>query len=308
LKNMKNELQTLRSAGAGNTARIQELEKEISQQVAALNGDYYAKWQFKYKQNPDITSFFDRYVQRNYRNMTPGMVENLKNKGYVMDHIDFKQFRNPTSAGSASMDLDLGPVDRFTGKEPSWVMKSDGSRVDIKTFMNDAQASMNETYRKMFGISAPMSDMNLVTSAHKEAFSTTRLLDKNVDFSTLSADEVASIGKVLKVKVEGIEGNKLLTETTKLQAKCREASKEIDNMLMKKLDADLKMAAPGSPDYKQILAQKEYWTRMNQKIKQIGTQESDPVTISRINREISQETGGKDASRVVNDLMNIFGR
>jgi hypothetical protein len=240
--------------------------------------------------------------------MTPDMVQSLQNKGYVMDYIDFKQFRNPTSAGSASMDLDLGPVDRFTGKEPRWVMKSDGSKVDIKTFMNDAQASMNETYRKMFGISAPLSDMNLVTSAHKEAFSTTKLLDKNVDFTTLASDDVASIGKVLKVKVEGIEGNKLLTQTTKLQAKCREASKEIDNMLMKKLDADLKMAAPGSFDQKQIQAQKEYWANMNRRIKQIGTQESDPVTISRINREISQETGGKDASQVINDLMRAFGR
>lgn len=308
LKNMKNELQTLRSASVRNTARIQELEKEISHHVAALNGDYYAKWQFKYKQDPEITAFFDRYVQRNYRNMTPDMVKSLQNKGYVMDHIEFKQFRNPTSAGSASMDLDLGPVDRLTGKEPSWVLKNDGTRVDIKTFMNDAQTSMNETYRKMFGISAPLSDMNLVTSAHQEAFSTTKLLDKNVDFTTLATDDVASIGKVLKVKVEGIEGNKLLTQTTKLQAKCREASKEIDNMLMKKLDADLKMAAPGSLDQKQIQAQKTYWTNMNQKIKQIGTQESDPVTISRINREISLETGGKDASQVISDLMKAFGR
>lgn len=308
LKNMKNELQTLRSASVRNTARIQELEKEISHHVAALNGDYYAKWQFKYKQDPEITAFFDRYVQRNYRNMTPDMVKSLQNKGYVMDHIEFKQFRNPTSAGSASMDLDLGPVDRLTGKEPSWVLKNDGTRVDIKTFMNDAQTSMNETYRKMFGISAPLSDMNLVTSAHQEAFSTTKLLDKNVDFTTLATDDVASIGKVLKVKVEGIEGNKLLTQTTKLQAKCREASKEIDNMLMKKLDADLKMAAPGSLDHKQIQAQKAYWTNMNQKIKQIGTQESDPVTISRINREISLETGGKDASQVISDLMKAFGR
>ena len=308
LKNMKNELQTLRSASARNTTRIQELEKEICQQVATLNGDYYAKWQFKYKQDPEITAFFDRYVQRNYRNMTYDMVQGLKNKGYVMDHLDFKQFRNPTSAGSASMDLDLGPVDRFTGKEPMWVMKNDGSKVDIKTFMNDAQASMNESYRKLFGVSAPLSDMNLVTSAHKEAFSTTKLLDKNADFLTLASDDVASVGRVLKVKVEAIENNKFLTRTSKLQAKCREASKEIDNMLMKKLDADLKMAAPGSFEHKQIQAQKEYWTKMNQKIKQIGTQESDPVIISRINREISQNTGGKDATQVIDDLMRAFGR
>ena len=308
MKGLKDELQTLRNATAKNPGRIQELEKEISQYAAALNGDYYAKWQFKYKAEPEMAAFFDKYVQRNYRNMTPDMVQSLKNKGYVMDHIDFKQFRNPTSAGTASMDLDLGPVNTFTGKEPAFVYKTDGSRVDIKTFMNDAQGSMNETYRKMFGISAPISDMNLVTSAHKEAFSTTKLLDKNVDFTSLSAEEIGSVGKVLKVKVEGIEGNKMLTNTTKLQAKCRETSKEIDNMLMKKLDADLKMASPGSFEHKQIQAQKKYWTDMNAKIKRIGTQETNPLEISRLNQEISLETGGKDVSGVIGDLINAFGR
>lgn len=307
LDGLKNELQTLRSSAVKNPTRIQEVEKEISQYAAALNGDYYAKWQLKYKADPELASFFDRYVQRNYRNMTPDMVQSLKNKGYIMDHIDFKQFRNPTSAGTASMDLDLGPIDKFTGREPTAIYKSDGTKVDIKTFMNDAQASMNETYRKMFGINAPMSDMNLVTSAHKEAFSTTKLLDKNVDFNTLSAEEIGSVGKVLKVKVEGIEGNKMLTNTTKLQAKCREASKEIDNMLIKKLDADLKMATPGSFEHKQIQAQQKYWTNMNKKIKAIGTQESDPIQISKLNQEISMETGGKDVNGVLSDLMSAFG-
>lgn len=308
LNGLKNELQTLQTSAAKNPARIQQLEKEISQYTATLNGEYYAKWQLKYKAEPELAAFFDRYVQRNYRNMTPDMVQSLKNKGYVMDYIEFKQFRNPTSTGTAGMDLDLGPVDRFSGKEPAYFYKTDGTRVDAKVFMKDAQASMNETYRKMFGVSAPMSDMNLVTSAHSEAFSTTKLLDKNVDFNALSAKEIGSIGKVLKVKIAGIENNKMLTSTTKLQAKCREASKEIDNMLLKKLDADLKLASVGSFEQKQILAQKQYWTEMNTKIKRIGTLETDPISISRLNKEISIQTGGKDVERVINDLSNAFGR
>lgn len=306
LNGLKNELQSLRKSGVKNPARIQQLEKEISQYAATLNGEYYAKWQLKYKAEPELTAFFDRYVQRNYRNMTPDMVQSLKNKGYIMDHIEFKQFRNPTSAGTASMDLDLGPINKFTGKEPAYFHKTDGTRVDANVFMKDAQSTMNETYRKMFGISAPMSDMNLVTSTHSEAFSTTKLLDKNVDFNMLTPKEIASVGKVLKVKVEGIEKNKMFTSTTKLQAKCREASKEIDNMLFKKLDAELRMAPTGSFEHKQILARKQYWTEMNTKIKQIGTQETNPITISRINKEISMQTGGKDVSSVLNDLINAF--
>lgn len=307
MNGLKNELQTLRTAGVKNPARIQQLEKEISQYAATLNGEYYAKWQLKYKAEPELAAFFDRYVQRNYRNMTPDMVQSLKNKGYIMDHIEFKQFRNPTSAGTASMDLDLGPINTFTGKEPAYFLKNDGTRVDAKVFMKDAQASMNETYRKMFGVSAPLSDMNLVTSAHREAFSTTKLLDKNVDFTTLTAQEIGSVGKVLKVKMEGIDNNKMLTSTTKLQAKCREASKEIDNMLLKKLDADISKASPGSFKQKDLIKQKDYWENMNKQIKAIGTQETDPMRISQINQEISMQTGGKDAGRVINDLANAFG-
>lgn len=308
LKGMKNELNSLRNAPTRDVARIEKLEGEISQLVAGYNADYHTKWQFKYKQDPEISGFFDRYVQKNYQKMTPDMVKSLESKGYVMDHITFKQFRNATSAGSSSMDLDLVPINKFTGEEPLFMLKKDGSQVGIDVFMRDNAASMNEVYRKLFGISAKLSDMNLVTSAHPEAFSTTKLLDKNVDFNMLTPQEIASVGKVLKVKIKGIEDNNLYTNTTKLQAKCREASKEIDNMLLKKLDAELRMAPAGSFESKQIQARKQYWTEVNTKIKQIGTQETDPMIISQVNKEISMQTGGKDALAVINDLNNAFGR
>ncbi len=162
-----------------------------------MNVDFHAKWFFKYKVDPKLRNSFYRLVQENYGEMIPKMSASLKSRGYDMSDITFMQFRNASSGGSSSMDLDL------------------------------------------------------TTSMHPEAFSTPDLLNKDVDFSQLAPEDVASIGKVLDVKVTSIEKNPLLSNTSKMQAKCREASKEIDNMLLKKLNQDLAKAKPGSREYLQ---------------------------------------------------------
>jgi hypothetical protein len=132
-------------------------------------------------------------------------------------------------------------------------------------------------------------------------------LNKDVDFSQLAPEDVASIGKVLDVKVTSIENNPRLSNTSRMQAKCREASKEIDNMLLNKLQQDLAAAKPGSSEYMQTQADINYWKEMGTKLKQIGTQTNDPMELIRLNREIKHATGGRDANQVVNDLINRFG-
>jgi len=78
-------------------------------------------------------------------------------------------------------------------------------------------------------------------------------------------------------------------------------------MLLKKLQQDLANAKPGSGEYLQTQADITYWEEMGAKLKRIGTQTNDPMEIIRINREISHATGGRDATQVVNDLINRFG-
>ena len=92
---------------------------------------------------------------------------------------------------------------------------------------------MNDEYYKLFGISAKLSDMNLVTSRHPEAFASSRMLDRNINIASFTPGELASIGKVLEVKMTGITNNKMLTNANKIQALCRESSKEIENFLLK---------------------------------------------------------------------------
>ena len=236
--------------------------------------------------------------------MIPKMQESLAKQGYKMDDIEFKQFRNSSSSGSSSMDLDLAPVSKTTGKEP--VFYKNGEEVSPRTFMNDAQKTMNTVYKQQHeGLSAKASEMNLTTSAHPEAYSSPELLKKDVDYSKLNAEDIASIGKVLESKVNTIEGNIRMTETTKLQAKCRESTKEIDNMLIPKLKQDLDRAT-NAKDAENIARDIEYWQGMSKKLGSIGKETNNPYEILDLNNQIQRETGGKDAIQVVNDLIREF--
>jgi hypothetical protein len=311
---LETDLAMLKRNPTGNAPKIAQMEKELNQLAAGLNMSYHAKWHLKYKADPLTRLRFDRRIQHNYSEMTPGMVRRLEQQGYNMDNIEFRQFRNANSAGTSSMDLDLGPVLKGTGREPGvkvfkqkFITKRDGSIVTLEQFTNDAQTAMNAEYRQLTGMSATASDMNLVTSAHKEAFSTPLLLDHNIDFSSYTPDEVASVGKVLQVKMDGINKNQMLTNTTKMQAKAREASKEIENMLLRKLNSDLQKAPAGSSQRKQVEADIKYWEDMLQRFKTIGTDETNPSKIMELNRDIMKETGGRDVNGVINDLTRAFG-
>ena len=285
-------------------AKLDEARQQINQLAASLNSDYHAKWYMKYKADPNLRAHFDQAVQANYRQMTPKMTESLANQGYNMKDIEFKQFRNSSSSGSSSMDLDLAPVSKSTGKEPKFY--KNGEEVTAREFMNDAQKTMNKVYKEQHeGLSAKASEMNLTTSAHPEAYSTPELLKKDVDYSKLNADDIASIGKVLESKVNTIQSNVRMTETTKMQAKSREATKEIDNMLIPKLKQELK-ASTNAKQAERIAADIEYWQDMSKKLGRIGKETSNPMEIHRLNNEIQRDTGGKDAMQVVNDLIREF--
>ena len=306
---LEKELLTLKLDEVGNAIKIGQMEDELQQLTASMNASYHAKWQFKYTASPLSRKRFDARVQSNYKKMEPGMIAKMDAMGYKMEGIRFEQFRNANSSGSSSMDLDLVPVRaNVQGRQPKTIfMKKDGTIVSAKEFMDDCQKAMNVEYKQLTGMSTKASEMNLVTSAHKEAFATSKLLDKNIDMSQFTDEEIASIGKVLKVKMEGIDGNKMLTNTNKMQAKARETAKEIENMMLRKLKSDLSNAPAGSTQAKEIQSQMIYWEKMLKRFKQIGMQESDPSTLMELSKQVRRETGGKDINAVMDDVVKFFG-
>ena len=89
--------------------------------------------------------------------MIAGIIKTLESKDMDERHWVYR-FRNHNSGGTSSMDLDLV----LSSEAVKWTfVLQKGGIIPIKKLMNDAQA-MNDEYYKLFGISARLSDMNLL--------------------------------------------------------------------------------------------------------------------------------------------------
>lgn len=304
LERLNNEYKQLEASGAPK-ADIDLKWLEIRKLSAALNTDYHAKWNLKYK-SKHLSATFDKAVNDNYQVMIPAMKEELIRQGVNAYFTDFKSVRNASSAGTASMDLDLAPIDMLTGKEPTVYYNVKGEKISALEFMQASQKAMNTVYHRMTGYTPKSSDMIAINKAHPEAFSSPNMVKANVDFTSLNAEELASIPRVITTKMDGIDANIHMSETTKIQAKCREGSKEMSNMLLKMKKQQLEKMDPKSQAYKEMSESLDLWTKITEKFKEIGTATDDPVKISKVNDELKVISGGKDLNGILNALKAEF--
>lgn len=305
-KKLEFELTQLKKNTSANKSQIDRLEKNLQELAAEINLSYEAKWMMKYQVHPIERSRYDKRIKENIENLKPGITNRLREKGYIMDDIQFAHFRNGNSGGTSSMDFDLVPVDRRTGKEVKMIRKKDGTLETSQGFNKDAQNALDDEYFAVYKMNARASDIQITTAAHPEAFANARMLNHNVNFSSFTPEEVASVGKVLQVKITNLDKNKMLSATIKMQAKAREAAKEVENMLLRKLKSDLKNLKPGSSEHKTKQKDIEYWENMLDRLNTIGKQETDPIKLIDLNRELIHETGGRDVNGVIDDIINAF--
>lgn len=293
---------------ANNKAEVARLDKELDQLAASMNSSYQAKHQLKYSNAPDASATrarFDKRIQNIYNQEIPELNKSLEAKGWNVKDIQWKQFRNSSSVGSSSMDLDLGVVSKTNNYvEPVYI--KNGQPSSPQEFLKDAQAALNSIHKQKFGISATASEMNITNSAHAEAFATTELLQEGYNWNTATPQTLKSIPKVLDAKTTAIDNNARFTETMKLQAKCREYSKEMENMLLPKLKQNLQTLKPGSAKYKQVQEDIDFMTEMTKKFKQIGSNTIDPMEILDIEYQIKLDTGGRGIQQVMGDVKRGF--
>jgi hypothetical protein len=300
------ELAQLKRNAVANKAQIDRLEKNLQDLAAEINLSFDAKWMMKYQVHPTVRGKYDQRAKKNIEQVKPGLTRRMQEKGYIMDDIEFVHFRNGNSGGSSSMDFDLVPVNKRTGKEVKVFRKKDGTFETSKEFNKDAQNALDDEYFALYKMNARASDIQITTSAHAEAFANAKMLNHNVNFSSFTPEEVASVGKVLEVKVANIDRNKMLSTTSKMQARAREAAKEVENMLLRKLKSELKNLKPGSSEYKNKQKDIEYWENMLERLNTIGKQETDPMKLVNLNRELIRETGGRDVNGVIDDIISTF--
>lgn len=291
---------------AGNKAEVAALDKELNQFVASANSDYQFKWQLKYGESAATQARFDSRLQNNvYSKSIDKMTEKLTAMGYDMSDVQWRTYRNSSSSGSSSMDLDLGPVSKANPNvEPVYI--KNGQKVDGSVFQRDAQNALQRAHMEEFGISARASEMNITNLSHPESYATAEILSPDFNWTTATSETLKSVKDVIKVKMNAIESNVRLTSVEKVQAKCRELSKELQNMALPKLKNDLKILKPNSQKYVETVQKIKDLTDLTDKLKQIGTQAKSASEVLQLEKDIYNSTGGKTMDSVISEVSSAF--
>ncbi len=294
----------LAQARANNpsSSATQKLEKEARELAASLNSSFHAKWLLKYQGTPGARRAFNGRVDAFYEEMMPQLQAELRAQHYDLQGIEFTPVRNASSCGSVSMDLDLA-----LKESPGLVIRKNGKPVTLEEFMADAQKALDMAYHQVARTSARRSALNLTTSVHSESFSDPRLLERGIDFSRIDPADIAQIGKVIRNKALNIEADPALSAVAKVQAKCRESSKEIENMLLPYLEARIRTAKTPAEaaDLKQA---REHWRGIQERMKGIGAEQGDAHRIWELEREIGLLTGGSSVQGTIDELSGIFAK
>ncbi|MEI6669526.1 MAG: tetratricopeptide repeat protein [Acidobacteriota bacterium] len=275
-------------------AEVDRLAREAERHAAALNADWYAKFQLKLKGPSIAGQAFDKRIGQVYDAVIPDFVKELQRRGYDVSKLQFKPMRNPSSAGTVSMDLDLALVEA-----PGLVIVKNGTPVSRPRFQLDAQAVWNKVYQARTSQSATRSLTNITNSVHQEAF-TLKLLEKRVPWGTLTPAEIAQAADVLRVKVSDIP----LTGMTKFVENARGLEKEMRTKVLPYMAEQAAQAA------KRGETAKAQSMRESQKVLQgiyeqfleIGKHEHAPLEIWQLQQKLKQSTGGKSMWEIADAL------
>ena len=291
---------------AGNKAEVAKLDKELDQLVASANSDYQFKWQLKYGESAATQARFDSRLHKNiYSKSIDKMNQKLTSMGYDMSDVEWRTYRNSSSTGSSSMDLDLGPVSKANPHvEPAYI--KNGKVVSGSTFQKDAQEAFQRAHMEEFGISAKASEMNITNLSHPESYATAEVLSPDFNWTTATSKTLNSIKNVINVKMKAIDANVRLTSVEKVQAKCRELSKELQNMALPKLENDLRILAPTSKKYADTSQRLNNLRKMTEKLKQIGTQANSASDVLSLEQDLYNDTGCKTLDNVIKEVSSAF--
>jgi tetratricopeptide (TPR) repeat protein len=279
--------------GATRGPTLTRIERELSEVTAAVNGSWHAKALLKYGGNEALGLAFIRRVDGLYDEVMPDFLFNLRAMGYRSDRMGFRPVRNPSSACSVGMDLDLA----ITQLDP--VITKGGTRVSMSTLNEDAQRAYNRAYFQRTGYSAEQSLINVTSRAHGEAF-TWRMRQCPLPVEALTGWDRQRAGEVLVTKVFGtpLPG---FTEAA-------EASRALEKELRLRVLPDLRgMAAVAlrSGDRAQARRLSDsvvYWEGIQSRTAIIAQGETDAYRIWGMMQDVTAITGGKDVFELARTL------
>ncbi len=275
-------------------AEVDRLAREAERHAAALNADWYAKFQLKLKGPSIAGQAFEKRVEQVYDSVMPDFVKELQRRGYDVSKLQFKPMRNPSSAGTVSMDLDLALVEA-----PGLTIVKNGTPVSRGRFQQDAQAVWNKVYQAKTGQNATRSLTNITNNVHQEAF-TLKLLEKRVPWGTLTPAEIAQAADVLRVKVSDIP----LSGRAKFVENARGLEKEMRTKVLPYMaDQAARAANRGEAAKAQSMRESQKVLQgIYEQFLEIGKHEHAPLEIWQLQQKLKQSTGGKSMWEIADAL------
>ena len=309
-------------AGALPKGEVDKLEKAVFDKITDVNASFHAKKYLKYQGSPVAQKAAVYHADKVNKLVDEEFKKIMKEEGWDMKNLEFKEFRNATSKGSVGIDRDYGVIDKGsfwkaainkegkpildkTGKpvmiRNNWLVKN-GKPASLNELQNDGSKIFSRAYEKVTGKSADKSFQTFTTKAHSESF-----VDKNVLNDLRDPNNVAQLERIWgeqaghTMQFKGLEmlHSPHLSKISGYQEAGRGLSKEIE----KKLIPFLENAKPGKGmDSKKLKDTVEHFKDIKKVLDDFSVDKIDPITASRKIREIS---GGKDLPEILDQMRNI---
>jgi tetratricopeptide (TPR) repeat protein len=318
LEQIERQIMSARASGLPVAA----LEAQALKKAAELNADFYAKKFIKFRGGPELELAALRHTERIYRLVDEEFAKRMKDQGWDMSRLRFKEFRNATSKGFG-MDRDYGLVDRggplkmVVGKDGKPVLGTDGKPLMVERdpwlikngkpssmaqMQRDGSEAYKQAYEQVTGQSSQKSFQTFTTRVHSESFADLGILKdmknpENVRVLKKAWGEQAA----RTIEFKGLEmiNDPHLAKVAGYQEACRGLAKEIDKKVVPLLDN----VKPGQGLDPAKVAQTQRHLRELQKVfEDFSADKIDPVQAS---EKIRALTGGKDLPEVLDQIRNI---
>ncbi|GMV37704.1 MAG: hypothetical protein AMXMBFR61_22120 [Fimbriimonadales bacterium] len=311
VKLFKSRAEKLAEAGKSGASRdvIEKLRREAEDAAAAIKSSFAAKMQLNQAVRAGDAKLGNWY--RSHERQINGKVKAeldaiMKREGWSPQKI--REFRNASSAGRASMDMDLGAVEPpryiIQGGKPvpnpeyaAWRqgLTQNGEPRSPHHFQEAGQKYLEEAYKKVTGRNPDQAFVNFTTSGHPEAYKDLAWLgrkgERSVFISRVDPKWASQAGEVAKFKVNELPAqHPSLGRYNTMQENCRGLVKELDS----KLGNVLSSMPP---------AQRQYLQRLRGVMEDFATNRIGPIDAD---RRLQQLTGGRGLAHVADLLGSLM--
>ena len=283
-------------------AEIKKILRELDDRSAKIHASPQAKMIMKtHQRNPGNKEMVKRYVNSMDRvhNRVEKQFHSKMNAEW--DAESLAPIRNAESGKSVNMDYDIARQVRHDAQGRPIAPRKNGKPVPESLWQAEAQKKWEESYREVTGQDPKRSWETVTTGSHPEAYRDLAVIEKN-GVLRANKDWAGQTSDVNQFKGDHLRSDPNFTRVEKHVEVARSTSKECERRLLPLMESKT-LAATDTANLAAFNKHKDYWTRMNAILTDMGSGRIDPLEGDRRVRLLS---GGKSSLEVTHDLRDFF--